>query len=330
MASLPKSVASSGGRPGLRPAKGAPRLEPASAAAVWEIERFRNSLTAESPNTVVAYIRDVVAFALWAEENGRPGPLLVDRVALRRYLANLATRGYAPRSIGRKAASLRRYLGELHARGVIPKDPSVGLSGPRGESRLPKILPPSEIDALMARPRPGTRGADDTERMQRDEAVVEVLYGAGLRVSELCGLRRADVRLERQLITVWGKGSRQRTVPLGEPAVDALSAWTETGRPAYLRARGIDGDGPDELFVNERGRALTPRDVRRIIDARAVTPTHPHALRHSFATHLLDGGADLRVVQELLGHADLATTQRYTHVSRERLRGVFEKTHPRA
>jgi site-specific recombinase XerD len=158
----------------------------------------------------------------------------------------------------------------------------------------------------------------------RDDAVLELLYGSGLRVSELCGLRTGDIDLDRRTVTVWGKGAKQRSVPLSRPAAEAVGAWLAGGR-AELAGPAVG----DLLFANRLGRPLTPRDVRRILDARAPSPTHPHALRHTYATHLLDGGADLRVVQELLGHADLTTTQLYTHVSRERLRRVVDATHPR-
>ena len=158
---------------------------------------------------------------------------------------------------------------------------------------------------------------------RRDLAVLELLYAAGLRVSELCGLDRGDIDLRGRTVTVLGKGGKQRRVPIHDAAVAALRAWLEDGRD--------DMAGPPEAaFVNQRGARLGPRDVRRILDRRSASPTHPHALRHTYATHLLDGGADLRVVQELLGHASLATTQVYTHVSKERLRSVYGETHPRA
>jgi integrase/recombinase XerC len=156
--------------------------------------------------------------------------------------------------------------------------------------------------------------------------VLEVLYGSGLRVAELCALDVSDVDLDRHRLTVWGKGGKQRVAPLGEPAAGALGRWLRDGREALV----TDLTPPGAVFLNARGRRLTPRDARRVVDRRAASPTHPHALRHTFATHLLDGGADLRVVQELLGHSDLATTQRYTHVSKERLRTVHSETHPRA
>jgi site-specific recombinase XerD len=159
-----------------------------------------------------------------------------------------------------------------------------------------------------------------------DDAVLELLYGSGLRVSELCDLDTASIDLDAAAVVVWGKGSKQRRVPMSEPSVAALRKWL----PLRLEVVPADGPSPAALFGNERGRRLTPRDVRRIIDRRSPVPTHPHALRHSFATHLLDGGADLRAVQELLGHRDVATTQRYTHVSRERLRAAYNSTHPRA
>jgi site-specific recombinase XerD len=157
----------------------------------------------------------------------------------------------------------------------------------------------------------------------RDHAVLELLYAAGLRVSELCGLDRGDIDLAQRTITVLGKGNKQRRVPIHDEAVSALAAWLDDGRDSMTGP-------PEAIFVNQRGARLGPRDVRRILDRRASSPTHPHALRHTYATHLLDGGADLRVVQELLGHASLATTQIYTHVSKERLRSVYQETHPRA
>jgi integrase/recombinase XerC len=174
---------------------------------------------------------------------------------------------------------------------------------------------------------PPARVDGDPEGVRlRDDAVLELLYGSGLRVSELCGLRSGDLDVARGVVTVWGKGSKQRRVPMSEPARQAVAGWIDRGR-SHL----VTGESPeDAVFLNRRGRRLGPRDVRRILDRRAGSPTHPHALRHTFATHLLDGGADLRAVQELLGHADLATTQHYTHVSKERLRAVHQVAHPRA
>jgi integrase/recombinase XerC len=289
----------------------------------WDLDGFARSLTDVAPATVAAYRADLAGFVVWAERAGLAGPESVDRVVLRRYLAYLATRRYARRSIARKAASLRRYFAWLARRGVIGADPAASLSAPAGERRLPRVLRRDEVAALLDGT--GPTPADPAVRL-RDDAVVELLYGSGLRVAELCGLRPGDVDLARRAVTVWGKGGKQRRVPMSAASVDAVRDWLRRGRPAMVRP----GTPADALFLNARGRRLGPRDVRRILDRRGATPVHPHALRHTFATHLLDGGADLRAVQELLGHADLATTQLYTHVSKERLRRVYDDSHPRA
>lgn len=286
----------------------------------WEQEAFVRSLTALSANTVAAYGRDVADFVGWAERLRLGGPGDVDPRVLRRYLAYLATRRLARRSIARKAAALRRYFAWLRRTGAIPTDPSRRLTAPRGDGRLPHVLKAEELDVLLG----DVPGDDPIGR--RDRAVVEVLYGSGLRVGELCGLRPADVDLTRGQVRVWGKGAKQRQLPMSQASVEAVRAWVEAARAAMVTA----ATPADALFLNRRGHRLTPRDVRRILDRRAASPTHPHALRHTYATHLLDGGADLRAVQELLGHEDLATTQLYTHVSKERLRTVYDATHPRA
>jgi len=291
----------------------------------WRCEAFVQSLTSASPATVAAYRRDVDGFAEWAERSGIENPAAVTRLLLRRYLAYLATRRYARRSIARKASALRRYFGWLRRTGAIPADPTIGLSAPSGEGRLPRVLRDDELQVLLDEPGAATEADEDAVRL-RDDAVLELLYGSGLRVGELCGLAAGDVDLGRGVVTVWGKGSKQRQVPISVPAAEAVGGWIERGRAAMATAESP----ADALFLNRRGRRLSTRDVRRILDHRSAAPTHPHALRHTFATHLLDGGADLRAVQELLGHADVATTQRYTHVSRERLRSVYDATHPRA
>jgi integrase/recombinase XerC len=187
------------------------------------------------------------------------------------------------------------------------------------------VLRADELDVLLDHPPAAVDGDPDHVRL-RDDAVLELLYGSGLRVAELCGLTPSDVDVQARTVTVWGKGSKQRRVPMSDAAADAVRGWLADARASMCTS----ASPVDALFVNRRGRRLGPRDVRRIIDRRAAAPTHPHALRHTFATHLLDGGADLRAVQELLGHADLATTQVYTHVSKERLRDVYHRSHPRA
>jgi len=289
----------------------------------WDLEGFAASLTGVSTATRDAYGRDLAAFTRWTDRLGLDGPEQVDRRTLRRYLAYLSTTGKARRSIARAASSLRRYFGWLRRTGRIADDPSVGLSAPSGDGRLPRVLPEAEVTQLLEDP---VRDDLPPELAARDLAVVELLYGSGLRVAELCGLRPGDLDLQRRRVVVWGKGSKQRQVPLSPPAAEAVGRWLSEGRPALVGPTTPD----DAVFLNRRGNRLTPRDVRRILDRRSAAPVHPHALRHTFATHLLDGGADLRAVQELLGHADLATTQLYTHVSKERLKSVFQATHPRA
>ena len=290
----------------------------------WCLDEFGRSLTAASDATVTAYTSDVAGFADWAARAGRDGPATVDRIVLRRYIAYLTTRRYAKRSIARKAASLRRYFGWAVASGMIPADPSSTLQAPNDPGRLPRVLSAAELDTLLDPPADSGAPAVPAWQRSRDDAVLELLYGSGVRVAELCGLSAGDVDLRAAAMVVWGKGSRERRVPLSAPAVEAVGEWLT------CLADAPRSEGVTTLFVNTRGHPLTPRDVRRIIDRRSATPTHPHALRHSFATHLLDGGADLRAVQEMLGHRDVATTQRYTHVSRERLRAAYSASHPRA
>jgi len=288
---------------------------------LWRAHDFAQSLTSSSPNTVAAYSSDLAGFIEWAQRSGITSPESVDRLVLRRYVAYLTTRQFARRSVSRKVAGLRRYFQWLRRSGTIELDPAVSLRAPSGPGRLPKVLSSSDIDVLL------DAASDDDEpqwRRLRDDAILELLYGSGIRVSELCGLDVHNLDLAGSAVSVWGKGSKQRRVPLSPPASAALSAWLRIRREVVHESAGA------ALFANERGKRLTPRDVRRIVDRRSPVPTHPHALRHSFATHLLDGGADLRAVQELLGHSDVATTQRYTHVSKERLRTVYSQTHPRA
>lgn len=290
----------------------------------WGLSAWLDSLSGVADSTRAVYERDAAAAARWLEQAGSPGPDSVDRRALRRYLAHLGANRYAARTIARKVSVLRRYFDWARRTGRLETDPTLGLAAPSGPSKLPQVLTDDHIRTLIDKP--ARAGGDDDARDARDLAIVELLYGSGLRVSELCGLRRDDLDLARAEVRVWGKGAKQRLVPLSDPAVAALKAWLKGCRDALATA----DSPPAAVFLNQRGRAMTPRDVRRVIDRRSVVPTHPHALRHTFATHLLDGGADLRAVQELLGHADVATTQIYTHVSRERLREVHRSSHPRA
>ncbi|MEY2975585.1 MAG: tyrosine recombinase XerC [Actinomycetota bacterium] len=288
--------------------------------SAWRLDDFAASLTALSTRSVDAYRTDVGLFAQWVARLRIGDPTGVTRTVVRRYIANLSTRQYAQRSIARKVAAIRRYYRWAVDHGVASGDPTLGIQVSAGHGRLPRVLDRRELEGLLEPP-------DDPDeapwRRARDDAVLEVLYGSGLRVSELCSLDVDSVDLAAAVVRVWGKGAKERRVPLGEPAVDALGRWLAL-RHEVLAA------GDTALFGNERGRRLAPRDVRRVLDRRSPSPTHPHALRHTFATHLLDGGADLRAVQELLGHSDVSTTQRYTHVSRERLSSAYRQAHPRA
>jgi site-specific recombinase XerD len=288
---------------------------------LWRLSEFQRSQTSLSARTQSAYGSDLRLFSEWVARSSVDSPAGVTRTLVRRYVAALSTREFARASIARKAAALRRYYAWALAEGLAEVDPTIGIHVGAGGARLPRVLDRRELERLLDGP---SSEGEPVWRRRRDDAVLEVLYGSGVRVSELCGLELAQVRLEDRVLIVWGKGSKERRVPLGEPAIDALRSWLG------IRAEVVPPEAGPILFANERGKQLTPRDVRRILDRRSPSPTHPHALRHTFATHLLDGGADLRSVQELLGHSDVATTQRYTHVSRERLRSAYQNSHPRA
>lgn len=292
----------------------------------WRRGAFARSLTGVTERTVDAYRRDVNSFVEWSERGHVTGPAHVDRLHVRRFLAHLTTRGLARRTIARRASALRRYFAWSLATGTTSVDPTTGLSAPSGTARLPRVLRADEVHELLDR-------HDDPPgpRQTRDRAVLELLYGSGLRVGELCGLTSDAVDLDAGTVDVVGKGGKSRRVPLSAPCIDWLRLWSDEHRAAFIDEHpGEVRADVEPLFFNQRCGPLTPRDVRRILDRRPIEPTHPHALRHTYATHLLDGGADLRVVQELLGHADLATTQIYTHVSRERMRRVYDDSHPRA
>jgi integrase/recombinase XerC len=313
-----------------------------SGAGRHAVEAFVAHLRDErglSGHTVAAYRRDLIQFLQFAGRAGVNDPARVEPLLLRRFLALQRTRGLAAASIARKAAALRAGFRFLARRGLVPDDPTAGLGVPRGPKRLPVVLKPRQVDRLLAGPEP----VDPIGL--RDRAILELLYASGIRVGELCGLRLGDVDLAADTVLVLGKGAKQRIVPFGEPARVALLEYLVKGRaamlpgtdrPAATRATRRDDAGDREaLFFNRRGRPMTQRDVRGMLEryrvlADAPAGTSPHTLRHSYATHLLEGGADLRVVQELLGHVALTTTQTYTHVSNERLRRVYEQAHPRA
>ncbi len=267
-----------------------------------------------------AYLADLQAFVDWGTTAGVGDPRGVDLAVLRDYLAFMTTRGDARTSIGRRRASLRAYFAWLVERGHLDESPAARLSAPKPNATLPKIVVREQLEALL------DDDWGDDEWATLDRAVCEVLYGAGLRVSELCGLDLDSVDFTQGLLRVLGKGSKERIVPLHRRGLEAVRLWIDDARDDV-----ITKESPlRALFFNRRGRRLGPRDVRRILDNRVARGhVHPHALRHTYATHLLEGGADLRVVQELLGHESLTTTQIYTHVSKSRLQKIHRETHPR-
>ncbi len=291
------------------------------------IDRFIRHVSLErrlSPNTAAAYQADLLGLATFLAR-GSSGLLEADHRLLRRWLAHLGTRGYARSSIARKSASVRSFYRFAVHRGLAQEDPSALLQTPKVPRLLPAVLRAGDAANLVE----GPEGGDPWTL--RDRAVLELLYGSGIRVGELCGLDLGDVDLGRGRVRVLGKGDRQREVPLGEPAADAVRAYLRGGR-AETGGPGAKGAA---LFFNHRARRLGPRETRAIVEKyrKMILPGHrasPHTLRHSFATHLMEGGADIRAVQELLGHASLATTQRYTHVSRGHLFGSYRRSHPRA
>lgn len=288
----------------------------------WKLEGFYVTLRAadRSPATLQAYRSDLRQFVSWARGVHVTGPNKVTTRVLREYLVFMTERGDQRTSIVRRRASLRSYFSWLVERGHASQNPAARLSAPRPPSQLPKIVVREQLESLLD----DDWGEDEWATL--DRAVCEVLYGAGLRVSELCGLNVSSVDFTRGLVLVLGKGRKERLVPLHARGLAALQLWLDGDRDEVAR----ETSPPEALFYNRRGNRLGARDVRRILDSRVSRGhIHPHALRHTYATHLLEGGADLRVVQELLGHESLTTTQLYTHVSKSRLQKVHHQTHPR-
>ena len=294
------------------------------------IERFLKAARVErdlSAHTLSAYASDLEQFTEWARRNQVTDIESINRRLLRRFIAFLNQRGYARRSIARKRSALRSMLEWAVAREVIASNPADDLPGPKLDRPLPRVMKVVDAKRLCELP-----PRDDVIGI-RDRAILEVLYGSGLRVSEVCGLDVDDVDIVGLTLLVVGKGRKERKVPLSEPAAAAVRAYLAEARSHWLEGRDVASE-PYALFLNSRRSRIGPRSVRALMSkylvAEGSRPLGPHALRHSFATHLLDNGADLRSVQELLGHESLATTQIYTHVSTERLRTVYEQSHPRA
>ncbi len=303
-------------------------LDPAAEASRrFLLESFNDFLVLEqgaSPRTDDAYGRDLARFATYAVSRGAVGPADVTARLLREYVYHLKDLGLAPASIRRNVSALRTYFKFLLGEGRVTHDPSERLESPKRWRTLPEVLSVAEVDKLLASP------TLDDPLVFRDRALLELAYGAGLRVSEWISIGVRDVMFDEGLVRVFGKGSKERLVPIGRRAIGALASYVRE-----LRPRLEHGEGRGALFLNARGQPLTRMGAWKILQkyvARAGIEKHvsPHTLRHSFATHLLEGGADLRAVQEMLGHADISTTQIYTHVDREYLRTVHRQYHPRA
>jgi integrase/recombinase XerD len=286
-----------------------------------EVEGFLAVAAARlAPRTVEAYRRDLASLAAWLDRS--PAEASTDDLAA--YVAQLRADGLAPTTIARRLAAVRAFYRHQVLLGARTDNPAASVELPKRRRTLPRTLSPAEVERLL------DSAAGTTPRALRDRAIAELLYGAGLRVSEAVSLDRQSVDLESRLVRCLGKGNKERVVPIGREAVDALRRYMARGRP-FLERRPRQ-----ELFLNANGGALTRAGVflilRRLADKAGLEPEriHPHLLRHSFATHLLEGGADLRAVQEMLGHADLATTELYTHVSDRRRRELYFQAHPHA
>ncbi len=297
-----------------------------AAARAFLLEQFRDYLALEaghSVNTVDGYLRDLTRFATWLDQRGVTDPGRVTRKQLREFVFALKDLGLATASIRRQVSAVRTYYGFLLGEGRVELDPSDRLELPRRGRTLPGTLSVAEVEAMLSAP------AADSPLAWRDRALLELGYGAGLRVSELCGLTLPDLALSEGLVRVLGKGSKERLVPIGRNVIGSVSVYLHQARSQLDR-----GKSRERLLLNVRGEPLSRVGAWGIVKRCArlggirkrVTP---HTLRHTFATHLLEGGADLRAVQEMLGHADLSTTQIYTHVDREYLRSVHRQFHPR-
>ena len=319
---------SSVGRAGVETQQATPELPAELAAALDGFSRHLRSERGLSEHSVRAYRGDVAGLLEHARRMGRESVAALDLAVLRSWLAGQATRGMARSTLARRAAAARGFTAWALRAGLVGSDPGALLATPRSGRSLPGVLRRDEADALLQVA--GLAADDDDPAAVRDLAILEVLYASGIRVGELCGLDLDDVDRSRRVLRVLGKGAKERTVPVGAPAVRAVDRWLASGRPRLQRTSSVQA-----LFLGARGGRVDPRTVRRSVHTLighvpGAPDLGPHGLRHSAATHLLEGGADLRSVQELLGHATLATTQIYTHVSVDRLKATYDQAHPRA
>lgn len=295
------------------------------------LEEFTRHLTAErgrAAHTVAAYRSDITDLLEHARHRGIDDPARLQLDDLRAWLASLRAAGMAPATVARRASAARVFTAWAHRTGRLLQDVGARLAVPRAGRSLPNLLTSAQVTAVLESSAQDAAYGDPGA--QRDRAILELLYATGIRVAELCGLDRDDLDPGRRAVRVLGKGAKERVVPYGDPAGRALDEWLASGRPRLARA-----DSGAALFLGARGGRINPRVVRRVVhDTVRREPRAPdigpHGLRHTAATHLLEGGADLRSVQEILGHSSVATTQRYTHVSIERLRQAYRQAHPRA
>jgi integrase/recombinase XerD len=296
-------------------------------ARAFRLEQFNDHLAVEkgtSPRTNEAYMHDLARFATFCHIKGAKTPEGASAKILREYVYHLKDLGLSSSSIRRNVSAVRSYFRFMLGEGALVRDPSERLEAPKRWRTLPEVLTVDEAERLIAAP------SLDEPLAFRDRAMFELAYGAGLRVSEWISLSTKDVLMEDHLLRVFGKGSKERLVPIGRKAIGAVAIYLRELRPKLEK-----GQGKGVLFLNARGEPLSRmgawKILRKYVDLAGITkPVSPHTLRHSFATHLLEGGADLRAVQEMLGHADISTTQIYTHVDREYLRSVHRQFHPRA
>jgi integrase/recombinase XerD len=330
MSNSDDSPTSSADADGSQGAPGAAVDEPSPSSLTPLVDDFLSYLTVErgaSPNTISAYRADLKRYAAFLGERGAPDVDAVTRDDVAAWMGTLRAAGAAPRTIERRVAAVKSFHRFLVREGVTTNHPTAALPLPKVPERLPDVVSIDDIERFLSQPFPqGPVG-------HRDRAMLEVLYGCGIRVSELTGLDLRDVDLAEGYLRVFGKGRKERVTPIAGAAAAALQDYLTHGRPFLRTKHGASRQDPDAVFLNVRGARLTRATIHALVHAyggRVGLDLHPHTLRHSFATHLLEGGADLRALQEMLGHADISTTQIYTHVDRSHLREEYLSTHPRA
>lgn len=291
------------------------------------LDEFINHLAVErglAENTLVSYRRDLAGYISFCRKNKLKSLEQAGRDTIISYLLQLQVDGRSPATIARRLASIRSFYGFMIREGILQKDPSVDLESPKPIQKLPRVLTTGEVELLLGQPLTGEPAG------LRDKAMLELLYATGIRVSELVSLDLKNVNIENGFIRCFGKGAKERIIPMGDVAVRYLKEYLARGRSKLVKSSSTEA-----LFVNQHGRRLTRQGFWKIIKkyarkAKIKTEITPHTLRHSFATHLLENGADLRSVQEMLGHADISTTQIYTHLTKRRLKEVYDRSHPRA